>query len=223
MRPDNDNTRFHNLGCNGSDCRTCNTKLRHAQITEYQSIVEDDIHHHGNNGCCHRHPGLLTFPENIGIDLTNRKGNHGNKHDIKIGSAIAQGRCCLTRRRIRINIETNKIVAEEIEHPKSNQSQHRTDDQPEPDRVPLPVHITLTEELRAEDSRARHCSKYRKIIHKGELIGYRNTAHLRGTNLSNHNIVEQTHEIRHHILQNHGYRNRAHIQIELPVAYELVL
>ncbi len=73
-----------------------------------------------------------------------------------------------------------------------------------------PRQIAGAEELCCEDAGTRQPAEYRQIEDKEELVGDGHAGKLRRARLSDHDVVEQTQEIRDGVLYDDGDDKREH-------------
>ena len=61
-------------GDHGCQCRTPDTHLGRAEVTEDQHIIQEQIHQHRDDAGDHGHHGLPGLPEGAGIGIAQGEG-----------------------------------------------------------------------------------------------------------------------------------------------------
>ena len=216
------NCSLHITGQHSCDCRTSHTQSREEKHTIDQQVIKQQIHTDCHNSCFHWKNSLSALSQSTGINLYHHKRRQSQQHNIQILFSIIQRICNLLRSTLSLKIHTDQILSN------SQKQQNRPDCQdhshPEliPECLPHTLMILLPKVLCRKNTRSGHPSENTQIIDKNQLIHNGSPRHLLRTDPPDHNIIQQTHEIRDSILDHDRNSHSQNHHIKLPVTDKLL-
>ena len=180
--------------------------LRKSEVTEDQTVVQDDIHRHADKADQHRHMRFLyaAVGEREHRDQRPRQIRDHRDHQI-----LQRG---FDDRRIR-NVKAHQLTAEENRSRHPDQRVDQAQDHAQTKRLFLTFQILLAEELRHEDSRAAgdaEAHRHHQIFNLGRGP---DGGHL--TNPGNHHTVGDPHRAVEQLLQGQRNGNQKYFFIEI--------
>ena len=216
------NYSLHITGQYSCDRRTSHTQSREEKYTIDQQIIKQQIHTDCHNPGFHWQNSLSALSQSTGINLHHHKRRQSQQHNIQILLSILKRICDLLRSTLSLEIHTDQILSNSQKQQNRPNRQNHSHPELIPKRLSHTLIILLSKVLCSKNTRSGYPSENTQIIDKNQLIHNGSPRHLLRTNPPDHNIIQQTHEIRDSILNHDRNSHSQNHHIKLPVTDKLL-
>ena len=221
MRPDHNDQHLNISGDDGRERRAFDAQFRKSPVTEYQQPVQAQVCDDRYNTCDHRYPGIAHFLLHARVDLRQRERGQAPEHDEQVSPAELEGSGYITFAALAQQIVIDQCIARDNEYQYRDNADRHADNEFQPEGIPHAFPVPAPEILRSEYPDAGNRAEQAERVHKHELIDYRDSGHLLGPELSDHDIVQKAHEIRDAVLYHHRDCDPEYHCVKFPVSYQL--
>ena len=210
---------LHKARDHGGDGGAHDAETREAEQAEYEQGIEHEIYNYRGYAGSHRQDGLPALPERAGIALRDGEGDKADEHDVQIVQSIAHGRLNIGGARVGGNVAPDKSCARGREQRDGGSRYDRDDYQLEAEGVTHAVHVSAPVELRAVYAGPCGAAPDREVVHKQQLAHNRDAAHRQRSDLADHHVVKEAHDVCESVLNYYRQHHGEHMPVKAAVAY----
>ena len=216
VRPNDHNRHLNEARKNRCKRSADYAQLRCTEFAEDQDVVEHQVHKHRNQARLHRENSLACFPQRAGVHHGQHKRQQLQQHHIQILMRIAAGCFQIQSAFALMQKQPDKPVAEEHHCRAEYNEDPEADQQFYAHGVPDADVVALAVILRRQDACARQTAKRAQIVDKNQLVDNGNAAHGLGSNLADHDVVQQGNKLCNDILDQNWHQDNRHPAVKVP-------
>ncbi len=218
MRPDDHHHSLYVPGDDRGDGSAYHPQLRETEFTEYQQIIQGQVHQHGHHARQHGHLRLAALPQGAGIHFLYDKRRQPGEHHPQIRFPVLQRSLQGQVVALPVQIHLYQLLPTGGQHQRAQHQNPQAYINLEPQRVADALVVLTAEKLGAENAHARYRAENSQAEYHQQLVHDGYAGHLLRPDAPYHDVVQQPYKVGDPVLNHDGHCHAQYFSVERLVA-----